>query len=137
MGRGDSSAPFNQQRDPSVGPKGYRTEDDPIDDRPLLAQSQFWESEEERKAYERSVAEIQPNRRWRIPKLAADESKGEARRVAGDTWLGMGELCIEIARLAEGLNPRRRPRSFPRGLSQREWERRQNDAKMRAAGDVE
>lgn len=133
MGRGDSAVPFNQRRDD--GPRGYRTEDEPIDDRPLLLQTQFWASEEEREAYERAVQEIQPDRRFHAPRPAADASREERARFAGEAWMGMGELCREIATLAEGFCPRRNVRRMPRRMGQREWSARQTDAKMRAAGD--
>ena len=113
MGRGDrGSIPFNRQRDD--GPKGYRTEDEPIDDRPLLLYPQFWESSVEERIY---CAAVGGNPRG--------HDEGPLAYVRRLSEIVTGDPSSPLLK--------RMPR---RGRSQREWERIQNDAKMRAAGDT-
>lgn len=117
MGRG-SREPFNAN--PDSGRTGFRDPElDPMEDgRPVLVRAQFWDSEEQRLAYERAAREIQPAAHFFAPK------GDDAPRAGQRTWLGMQRLCEEIAQMAEGLTGGRIKRMPRRGISQREWQER-------------
>lgn len=114
------------------GPPAYRLPGESPDSRPVLVYAPFWRDSDEQQAYERAVREIRPHVRFHAPRLAADGSRAEKDREAGDTWLGMAALCTEITCLAEGLDVGRRVAGMPRRMSQREWEARQNALKRQA-----
>lgn len=130
MARDAGRAPANAN--PADGAKGYRLPGEPPDSRPVLACEAFWRDSDEEQAYERAVREIRPHARFHAPRPAADGSRAEKDREAGDTWLGMAALCTEITCLAEGLDVGRRVAGMPRWMSQREWEARQNALKRQA-----
>ena len=106
MGRGEA---FNAN--PSEGRKGYRTEDEPIDERPLLFWREFWDSDQERLVYEAAVAGNP--RPWDEMPLAY------VARLSGIVTNDPTRPLV-----------RRMPR---RGLSQRQWAANQWDAKRAAA----
>lgn len=107
-------SPFNRQRDPSLGPKAYRTENEPVDERPLVVWGPFWDTPMEQATYEAAV-HANPRR----------PEEGAWSYIARISALVTGEIGSPFHRM-------------PRwGRSQSEWERMQNDVKRRAAGDRE
>lgn len=122
----DRVVPFNAPSD--TGRMGFRYPEEPADERHVISWQPFWNDSEEQQAYERAVREIQPDRRFHLP-----AEGDEAPRAGKECWMGMGALCCEIAQLAEGFNPGRRAPGMPRRMSQREWQRRQNELKRQGS----
>jgi len=138
MARDSAPRPFNQRSD--IGPNGYRTEHDPIDERPLLCWRPFWRDDAEREAYERAAEGVAPLRWWvghqprPIPGETEPQRREREKRTAGIVYLGMARVCQEIASLAEGL--RLQPRlTMPHAPGNRAWEERRWDLKRDALRD--
>ncbi len=103
--RGGDARPFNQRND--VGPMGYRTENDPVDDRPLLVWTPFWASESERLTYEGAVSET--------PRKAGEGPMAYAARIAAKVT-GLYQQAGQ---------------SMPRRIGQKQWARQQWAAKQK------
>jgi hypothetical protein len=139
MARDSAPRPFNQRSD--IGPNGYRTEHDPIDERPLLCWRRFWADDAEREAYERAAESISPCRLWigSKPRPAdgetAEQRQARERHEAATTYLGMARVCQEIATVAAGLRLSPRLKAMPHAPGNRAWEERRWGLKRDALRD--
>lgn len=104
MGRGNST-PFNQRTD--FGRMGFRYPDEPVDERPVLRGAPFWHDASEQCAYEDAV---QQN-----PRREGEGPMAYAARISG--------IVTGLYAKAGMKMPRVR-------MSQREWERKQNELKQ-------
>lgn len=98
--------PSHQEQRQDTGRNAYRTEHDPVDERPLLVWSQFWGSAGEQGAYEAAVENT--------PRRSGEGPMAYAQRVSA---------------VVTGAY-RQAGQAMPRRMSQRDWQRRQNAVKQ-------